>query len=91
MYLRRLRADAVEKDGEKADRDVQDLAGDLVSVNLPTSAVDLVVWRAYSRMTAISGGWESSPEDLGFCSFPSSNSCLLALAIGGRLRCWQAA
>lgn len=39
MYLRRLRADAVEKDGEKADRDVQDLAGDLVSVNLSTSVV----------------------------------------------------
>ena len=42
MYLRGLRADAVEKDGEKADRDVQDLAGDLVPVDLSKSVMGLV-------------------------------------------------
>ena len=57
MYLRRLRAGAVEEDGEKADRDVQDLAGNLVSMNLSMSAVGSQQVRCeYSRMTAISGG-----------------------------------
>lgn len=91
MYLRRLRAGAVEEDGEKADGDVQDLAGDLVSVNLSTSTVGSQQgWCVYSRMTAIFGGLESSLEDSDSCSFPSSNSCSLALVTGGRLKCCPA-
>lgn len=41
-------------------------------------------------MTATFGGWESGPEDLGFCSFLSSNSCWLLPATSDRLLCCQA-
>ena len=41
MYLERLRAGAVEEEGQKADGDVEDLTGYLVFVNLSLSAVGL--------------------------------------------------
>jgi hypothetical protein len=40
VYLRRLRAGAVEEDGEEADGDVQDLARNLMPVDLFMSVVN---------------------------------------------------
>jgi hypothetical protein len=91
VYLERLRAGAVEEEGQKADGDVEDLTGYFVFMYLYLSAVGSSrTWRVYSQTTATPGGWESSLEGLDSYSSPSSSSCSLALATSGHSSCSQA-
>lgn len=85
-----LGAGHVEEEGEEADADVEDFAGDFVFVDLEVMLVltEEYVWYFCDiQMIAILDGWESSLVDLGSCSFLASNFCWLALGLSARLMC----
>lgn len=87
MDLRHLLASAVEKDRDKTDGHVENLAWNFVSVNLMMSVEDRKLLGGIDvRTNAILDELESDPVDLGFGSFLSNSSCLQQLEKD--VHCW---